>query len=115
MSWNENHIKTLEIQNFKSIKHLKMDCNRINVFVGKPNVGKSNILEGLSLPIIFPIYLTDSSEQINLLIRNSVYSNLFFDNNTNEIIQINIDQKKIAIDLNMLDGIPLATDFGFKI
>lgn len=44
------HIRTIEIDNFKSIRHLKMEgCRRINVLIGPPNVGKSNILEALSL------------------------------------------------------------------
>jgi len=38
-------IKTLEIKNFKSIKDLKLDLRRINIFIGEPNTGKSNILE----------------------------------------------------------------------
>jgi AAA15 family ATPase/GTPase len=42
-------IKHLQIKNYKSIKQLDLDCNRINVFVGRPNVGKSNILEALAL------------------------------------------------------------------
>jgi hypothetical protein len=42
-------IKHLQIKNYKSIKHLDLDCSRINVFVGRPNVGKSNILEALAL------------------------------------------------------------------
>lgn len=47
---NPNFINTLEIENFKSILDSgKIECNRINVFVGRPNVGKSNILEGVSL------------------------------------------------------------------
>jgi len=44
-----NMITELEINNFKSIKHIKMDCKRINVLIGRPNVGKSNILEALAL------------------------------------------------------------------
>jgi len=45
-----NQIKNIEIKNFKSIRHQTIDdCKRINVFIGYPNVGKSNILEGLSL------------------------------------------------------------------
>lgn len=44
-----NLIKNLRIQNFKSIKDLSLDCERINVFIGKPNAGKSNILEAVSL------------------------------------------------------------------
>jgi AAA15 family ATPase/GTPase len=42
-------IKHLRIKNFKSIKELIIDCKRINVFIGEPNVGKSNILEALDL------------------------------------------------------------------
>jgi AAA15 family ATPase/GTPase len=43
-------INDIEIKNFKSIRHQKIEgCKRINVFVGPPNVGKSNILEGLGL------------------------------------------------------------------
>lgn len=43
-------IKNIEIKNFKSIRHAKIeDCRRINVFIGYPNVGKSNILEAMSL------------------------------------------------------------------
>lgn len=42
-------IKNLRIQNFKSVKDLSLDCERINVFIGRPNAGKSNILEAVSL------------------------------------------------------------------
>jgi AAA15 family ATPase/GTPase len=44
------HIQNIEIKNFKSIRHAKIDdCKRINVFIGYPNVGKSNILEAMCL------------------------------------------------------------------
>ncbi len=42
-------IKTLSVKNFKSIKELGIDCKKINLFIGEPNTGKSNILEALSL------------------------------------------------------------------
>lgn len=42
-------IKYLHIKNFKSVRDLSLDCERINVFIGKPNAGKSNILEAISL------------------------------------------------------------------
>ncbi|MDW8041127.1 MAG: AAA family ATPase, partial [Nitrososphaerota archaeon] len=42
-------IKNLEIFNFKSVKHLKLECKRINLFIGEPNTGKSNILEVIGL------------------------------------------------------------------
>ncbi|MDI9365378.1 MAG: AAA family ATPase [Flavobacterium sp.] len=43
-------ITNIEINNFKSIRHAEIkDCRRVNVFIGYPNVGKSNILEALAL------------------------------------------------------------------
>lgn len=44
-----NLIQHLRIQNFKSVRDLSLECDRINVFIGKPNAGKSNILEAISL------------------------------------------------------------------
>ncbi len=42
-------IKKLQIFNYKSINELHLNCSRINVLVGEPNTGKSNILEALDL------------------------------------------------------------------
>ena len=42
-------IANLQIKNFKSIKQLDLDCNKINLFIGEPNTGKSNIFETLGL------------------------------------------------------------------
>jgi AAA15 family ATPase/GTPase len=42
-------IKHLQINNYKSINRIDLDCSRINVFIGEPNSGKSNILEALNL------------------------------------------------------------------
>ncbi|MEJ7661732.1 MAG: AAA family ATPase [Hymenobacter sp.] len=45
----KNAISTLRIQNFKSIKDVEMKPRRVNIIIGEPNVGKSNILEAMSL------------------------------------------------------------------
>ncbi len=42
-------IKRLAIENFKSIKHIDIPCKKLNVFIGEPNSGKSNIIEALAL------------------------------------------------------------------
>ncbi len=42
-------IKNLYISNYKSIDQLYLNCSRINVLIGEPNSGKSNILEALDL------------------------------------------------------------------
>lgn len=87
---NENHIKKLEIKNFKSIKEMELDCSRINVFVGKPNVGKSNTLEAIGL-------LADNSYNENKYfseqVRYNSMSNLFYDNDTTKDIVINANHK----------------------
>ncbi len=44
-----NLIQHLRIQNFKSVRDLSLECDRINIFIGKPNAGKSNVLEAISL------------------------------------------------------------------
>ena len=63
----ENFIKNVNIQNFKSIADLKLeDCRRINLFIGYPNVGKSNVLEALSL---FSVPFLKEGESLNKLVR----------------------------------------------
>jgi AAA15 family ATPase/GTPase len=42
-------IHKLSIRNFKSIRELDLDCRRVNVFIGEPNAGKTNVLEALGL------------------------------------------------------------------
>ena len=42
-------IQELSIRNFKSIRSLDLNCRRVNVFIGDPNAGKTNILEGLGM------------------------------------------------------------------
>lgn len=97
-----HHIQLLEIHNFKSIKILKIACNRINIFVGKPNVGKSNLLEALGLYAIN----SNNMKGIDLFVRNKIYNNLFFENDINNIIVINSNKKKVEIAINSLSGMP---------
>ena len=43
-------MKQISIQKYKSIKDIKINnLNRVNVFTGKNNTGKSSILEAISL------------------------------------------------------------------
>jgi recombinational DNA repair ATPase RecF len=42
-------ITKLSVSNFKSVHQLDIDCRKINLFIGEPNTGKSNILEALAL------------------------------------------------------------------
>lgn len=77
----EHFIKELDIVNFKSIKHLKLtDFRRINLFIGRPNVGKSNILEALSLFSI-PFLIEYRQSKLNDLIRLEESIQFFYDGN----------------------------------
>ena len=74
-----NPIKNIEIKNFKSIRHLKIeDCRRINVFVGYPNVGKSNILEALA---IFGV--NEFTNSLKKLVRLKELPTIFFNGYVN--------------------------------
>lgn len=78
----------VEIKNFKSIKHIVLeDCKRINLLIGRPNVGKSNILEAFaafSLPYIR--YTKNKSLQQYIRCENGY--ELFHNGNTSENIEI---------------------------
>ncbi|WP_428665518.1 AAA family ATPase [Runella sp.] len=77
----DNFIKNLEIKNFKSIKHLSLDCKRVNVFIGKPNVGKSNILEATALLGWWDYHLPLREKRFfDRIIRYKSLENLFYDN-----------------------------------
>src|ERR1700744_1416232 len=70
-------IKNIEIENFKSIRHQTIDgCKRINVFIGYPNVGKSNILEALSL-FSLPYLRINGSRKLTKFIRLKNLQELF--------------------------------------
>lgn len=42
-------IESLSIERFKSIRSLTFQCSKVNVFIGPPDTGKTNILEALGL------------------------------------------------------------------
>ena len=88
-----NFLNWVEIKNFKSIKDLRLDCKRVNVFIGKPNVGKSNILEGLGLLGINYKGRNFYSD----FIRYKEVRELFYDSNTAFDIQINTDNSVLLI------------------
>ena len=88
-------IKNLRIQNFKSIKDLSLDCERINVFIGKPNAGKSNILEAVSL---LGVNYEDLSTQkfLETIVRYKSLIHLFNNFDFRNTIKINADNEAIA-------------------
>lgn len=85
----ENFIDHIEIQNFKSIRHLEVSgFKRINLFLGRPNVGKSNLLEALSL-FALP-YLWQGSKKLTDLVRLQNLRELLYNGEYTEPINIEV-------------------------
>lgn len=71
-------INNIYIKNFKSLNECEIQqCKRINLFIGRPNVGKSNIIEALSLFTI-PYLKENSSKKLSNLVRVENEAELFF-------------------------------------
>ncbi len=92
---NENFFKRVEIQNFKSIENIEFESKRINLFVGKPNVGKSCIIEALSL-LASPELLFQ--QDLKSLINFMDYSNLFHNNINRNNISVRTDKSLAFIN-----------------
>ncbi|MES2389524.1 MAG: AAA family ATPase [Bacteroidota bacterium] len=79
-----NFVKNVHIENFKSIQSLDLeDCRRINLIIGRPNTGKSNILEAMGL-LSVPYLPLDNSGGIKDLIRVENLPELFFNGKISE-------------------------------
>jgi len=98
-------IEKLTVGNFKSIKELDIDCRRVNLFIGEPNTGKSNILEALGLlswagrPIGIP--------RLSDYIRFHSLQNLFYDDQVDQPVQINITRggEKASLEIKFVNNL----------
>lgn len=90
-------IQNLTIKNFKSIKDLNITCKKLNVFIGEPNSGKSNIIEAFILQsrILSTIGLNHQ------IFRYKTVSDLFYNFDTSKSIEVNTDQKQLKLNYGM--------------
>ena len=73
----DHFINHLEIRNFKSIRELKLTgFKRINLFIGRPNVGKSNLREALSL-FSLP-FVQEKSKRLDDIVKVANLIELFY-------------------------------------
>ena len=90
----------IEIKNFKSIKHIALeDCKRINLLIGKPNVGKSNILEALTA-FSLPYARYTNNKSLQQFIRCENESELFYNGDKTKDIEIHTDFDKFVFQSN---------------
>ena len=102
---NKAFFTDIKIENFKSLRSVELkDCNRINVLIGKPNVGKSNILEALSLFGILNESKPFTSPLFKKLIRIDNESELFFDGEDSLAIKMSSNLYNFEIFYDFLDG-----------
>ncbi|POZ52905.1 AAA family ATPase [Methylovulum psychrotolerans] len=98
----ENFFKSVNITNFKSLKSVTLsDCKRINLLIGKPNVGKSNILEALGL---FGLNYSqfNINKKLSAFIRYDNTAELFFNGVTSDG---DIDRPIIVVAKNEINNI----------
>jgi predicted ATPase len=95
-------INTLRISRFKSIRELSLDCKRINVFIGEPNTGKSNILESLGLLSFLHYCQFGYMDKAKQFVRFERTANLFYDEALDKSVAIKCDE--IALELDYGEG-----------
>jgi len=86
-------ISSMVIKNFKSVKNLNLNCKRVNVFVGEPNSGKSNILEAIGL-LSHLCYGKDLRD----FVRFETMKDLFSDKVLDLPIEIHFDDQTVMIE-----------------
>lgn len=103
----ENFIDHIAISNFKSIRNLTLEgLSRINLFIGKPNVGKSNIMEAFGV-FSLPYSRFADNKKITEFIRVQHEPELFFDGNVSEPSVIKTNKDRCDIEFK---ATPLITD-----
>lgn len=96
-------IQKLSIKNYKSLRNVELDCKKLNVFIGEPNSGKSNLIEALSLMSQGVIGQEISKE----IIRYKSIGDLFFDFNINIPIEVVADGTGYRLKYAVrADGVP---------
>ena len=101
-------IKYITIRNYKSIENVKIEgCKTFNLFIGQPNVGKSNIIEALSL---FAIpYLSSMKKSMRQFFRVEHDSALFFNGNVSNSIDVSVDNYSLQMQRTASNQIKLST------
>ena len=100
-----SNIKSVTIRNFKSVKSLTLsDCRRINVLIGRPNVGKSNILEALSLFDV-PYMVNSSNKSLKNLLRIENTADLFHNGISSSTIEVTADGNSLNVTRGSNNGL----------
>lgn len=97
-------IENIRIENFKSLQNVTINnCKTYNIFIGQPNVGKSNILEALTL---FAVpYLAAMNKSLVDLFRLDECSSLFYNGDISQPIKVNLGVDDLEVVYNNSDSL----------
>lgn len=99
------NIKSISIRNFKSVKFLTLsDCRRINVLIGRPNVGKSNILEALALFDV-PYMVSSSNKSLKNIVRIDNAAEIFHNGIASGTVEIIAGNNSLELRRNYNSGL----------
>lgn len=88
-------INNITIKNYKSVQEASLlNCCRYNLLIGRPNVGKSNILEALSL--FQAPYLSNWKVDFNKIFRIENASSLFYLGDVEREIEVDTEEQRIT-------------------
>jgi len=107
-----SNIKSVSIKNFKSAKSLTLsDCRRINVLIGRPNVGKSNLLEALALFDV-PYMVNTSNKSIKNLVRIENTADLFHNGISTSPVEVSADENSLVVNRSANNGLTIDISYG---
>ena len=104
-------ITSVSIKNFKSLKSVTLDdCRRINVLIGRPNVGKSNLLEALAMFDV-PYMVNTSHKSLKNLVRIENTADLFHNGSSAITAEISANDDTLVIKRTSNNGLAVAITF----
>lgn len=69
-------LQRIRIENFKSLKNVTLDLQRVNVLIGPNNSGKTNVLKALELSLNSNKLSTLNQDQKSRLLYNLDFNNI---------------------------------------
>ena len=104
-------VKNIKIENFKSIKNLEFEAKRINIFIGKPNTGKSNILEVFNIYSL-PYNMGESHIKDMIRMKNDI--DIVFNKDKELNVKIQIDEIEFRYDPIVNNDMKLSRSYDKK-
>ncbi len=101
------HLRRVSIKNFKSVDSVVLsDCRRINVLIGRPNVGKSNILEALALFDV-PYMVNTANKSIKNIVRIENTADIFHNGQYSTPVTVSTDDNILTVRRSSHNGLAI--------